>query len=156
MSILFYKKTYKEKIIIKIWNSFFEKENLIENKSINNKNIDLILVATSGIYLFKIFQNKGNVIGNINDEIWKEEKNNGEVISFQNPINELEEIEKLINEKLNSSLKMNLIPIFNESKNIPECAFNIKKLKNFVDNKKHILSVEEVNKITEDIKSICD
>lgn len=156
MGILFYKKTYKEKIIIKIWNSFFEKENLIENIKIDNKNIDLILVATSGIYLFKIYENKGKICGNNNDLKWKEEKNNGEIIEFLNPINELKEMEKIINKKLNSSYEMNLIPLFNESKSINESSFNIKKLKNFIEFKKHIFNVIEVNEITNKIKSICD
>lgn len=156
MGILFYKKTYKEKIIIKIWNSFFEKENLIENIKIDNKNIDLILVATSGIYLFKIFENKGKISGNNYNLKWKEEKNNGEIIEFLNPINELKEMEKIINKKLNSSYEMNLIPLFNESKSINESSFNIKKLKNFIEFKKHIFNVIEVNEITNKIKSICD
>ncbi len=168
---LFFKRTYKEKIALKLWDSFHEKENIIEDYSFfnveglkkhstldNNKiHSDVIIIANSGIYIFNIYSFKGKLANvTMNDKLWCDVENESTMI---NPYLELIETKRFILNILNNEkhLKVDVFPIFNElNKEEIEKSngllFNIVKFKDIVASRSKMFSDEEVNLFTRIIK----
>ena len=150
MGIIF-TKSKKEKLIIKLYNSFYEKENLIHDYKYNNDIVDAIIVTKKGIFLFKIFLNKDGLSKfNLREPLWMVD----EVISIENPIKVLNDVKTHILDILNdTSLPIFICPIFNKLDNDSEdLIFNIKGFRNFIDKLPQILNNDEINEFSKIIK----
>ncbi len=150
MGIIF-TKSKKEKVIIKLYNSFYEKENLIHDYKFNNDVADAIIVTKKGIFLFKIFLNKSELTKfSLKDPLWVVDSN----LSIENPIKILNSIKDHILEILNeSSLPVFVCPIFNKLDNDSEdLIFNIKGFRNYIDKLPQILNNDDINEFTKIIK----
>lgn len=150
MGIIF-TKSKKEKLIIKLYNSFYEKENLIHDYKYNNDIVDAIIVTKKGIFLFKIFLNKDGLSKfNLREPLWMVDG----VVSIENPIKVLNEVKTHILDILNdTSLPIFICPIFNKLDNDSEdLIFNIKGFRNFIDKLPQILNIDEINEFSKIIK----
>ncbi len=150
MGIIF-TKSKKEKMIIKLYNSFYEKENLIHDYKYKDDLTDAIIVTKKGIFLFKIFLNKENLSKfNLKESLWVVDN----IVSIENPIKTLNEVKNHIFDLLNdSTLPIFVCPIFNKLDNDSEdLIFNIKGFRNFIDKLPQILNNDDINEFTKIIK----
>lgn len=151
----FFKKTFKEKTIAKIWSSFYEKENLIEDFKGGEGKADAIIVTTTGIYLFLIYSIKGNVEYSKEEKLWREIHSDGGTSSFLNPFIDLSNLKKHILVSLkDEDLPIFLVPIFPNVEKTTTDFFNIKSFRAMIDSQSKVFSNEEVNKYSEEIKKI--
>lgn len=148
---IFFKKDKKEKLIDKLYNSFYEKENLIVNYKYLNDVVDAIIVTKKGIFLFLIYVNDiGITKFSLKKDIWVIDNE----ISIENPIKLLEKIKTHILSILHDDkLPIFLCPIFNKLDNNYETdIFTIKDFRKFIDDIPLILESDEINEYTKIIK----
>lgn len=150
---LIFNKTYKEKITIKIWDSFYSKENIIKEKEIDDEKADLIVITTLGVFIFSIFEYKGNVEGNKFDNKWKIE-NNSKFVEIDNPYIKLDYFKEKISKELNLNENIYLMPLFDKIKSPNKYFYNIKSFRAFIDNLSNVFDKEMINEITEKIKNL--
>lgn len=151
---LIFTKDKKEKIINKIYNSFYEKENLITKIKFNDLECDAIIVTKKGIFIFEIITNSYSLDKyQLNDELWIIDENT----SIKNPLIKLNLIKEKILEILNEySLDNNiyLCPIFNKLDNdSEEIIFNLKGFKRYIEKIKNVFNNDEINFYTSLIKN---
>ncbi len=154
MGIIF-TRDKKEKLINKLYNSFYEKENLLTNIKIDDLTCDSIIVTKKGIFLFKIFINNEELSKfSLKDDLWTIDHN----ISIENPVKELGIFkDKLINVLNDPSLSkfIYICPIFNKlDRDYEEIIFTLKGFKKYIDKLEFIFNNEEINHYTELIKNI--
>lgn len=141
-----FNKSKKDKVVIKLWNSFWEKEKLIENYVFDNEKADAIIVTRTGIYLFKIFTEKGELTKyGLKDKYWI--FNGKEQSTIINPIISLQKIENhLRNVFHDSNVPIFICNIFSESKfTLNEYIYNVSSFRDSLLNNKKCLSNEDVN-----------
>ena len=141
---LFFFKPYKEKIANKLYDCFFEKENLIYTFKTDKDSKDefTIIVSSSGIFLFSIYKNEGEIASFFKkkDEFLKIDDLNNGYISISNPYFNLIEVQDFIisnlKDKTDINLKFYLIPIFDNLKKLKENdeVYSIKTFKKFLKN----------------------
>ncbi len=151
---LIFTKDKKEKIINKIYNSFYEKENLITKIKFDDLECDAIIVTKKGIFIFEIITNSYSLDKyQLNDELWIIDENT----SIKNPLIKLNLIKEKILEILNEySLDNNiyLCPIFNKLDNdSEEIIFNLKGFKRYIEKIKNVFNNDEINFYTSLIKN---
>lgn len=164
-----FKKNYKDKISIKLWNSFFDKENVIYEYKINDYHVDLIIVTSTGIYLFLIYSIKGIIKGKKEDDMWIEVTNvdqgnnvvKEEVSSFLNPFINLNGVKKELEKILDKDfIPIYIYPIFDNLKldkqEIEEEIHTLHTFKESIKGRKKILTNEEINEYTKLIKQSGD
>ena len=150
MGVIF-TKSKKEKVIIKLYNSFYEKENLIHDYKFNNDVADAIIVTKKGIFLFKIFLNESELTKfSLKDSLWVVDQN----LSIENPIKILNSIKYHILELLNdSSLPVFVCPVFKKlDSDSEDLIFTVKGFRNFIEKLPQILNNDEINEFTKIIK----
>lgn len=159
---LFFFKPYKEKIANKLYECFFEKENLIYNFKISKDDLNeyTIIVASSGIFIFLIENCEGEIASffNQNDEILKIDDYYKGLITLKNPYLDLKEVEDYLkrNIKENLNIVCYLIPLFNNLKKVKEDdkIFTLKTFKKILKNTTQIYNNREVDELTSKIKEI--
>lgn len=159
---LFFFKPYKEKIANKLYDCFFEKENLIYNFKIakDDPHEFSIIVASSGIFIFYIGNNEGEIANYFKetDEFLKIDDNYKGIVDIENPYLSLKEAEDYIKENFKENLNFvcYLIPLFNNLKKVKEDdkIFTIKTFKKILKNTTQIYNNREVDEITSLIKEI--
>lgn len=161
---LFFFKPYKEKIANKLYDCFFEKENLIYTFKTDKDSKDefTIIVSSSGIFLFSIYKNEGEIASFFKkkDEFLKIDDLNNGYISISNPYFNLIEVQDFIisnlKDKTDINLKFYLIPIFDNLKKLKENdeVYSIKTFKKFLKNISQIYNNREVDELTNLVKEI--
>ncbi len=159
---LFFNKPYKEKVANKLYECLFEKENLIYNFKINNEDeYDFtIIIASSGIYLFDIIPNEGELISYVKkeDEFIKIDDRYKGVIEIENPYKKLAKLEEFLRINLSkfNNLELYSYPIFDRFKKVKEYEeiFTIKIMKRILKNTVQIYNNEVVDEITSKIKEL--
>lgn len=164
-----FKKNYKEKISIKLWNSFFDKENVIYEYKINDYHVDLIIVTSTGIYLFLIYSIKEIIKGKKEDDMWIEVTNidqgnnvvKEEVSSFLNPFINLNVVKKELEKILDKDfIPIYIYPIFDNLKldkqEIEGEIYTLHTFKESIKGRKKVLTNEEINEYTKLIKQSGD
>ena len=151
---LIFTKDKKEKIINKIYNSFYEKENLIIKIKFDDLECDAIIVTKKGIFIFEIITNSYPLDKyQLNDELWIIDENT----SIKNPLIKLNLIKEKILEILKEySLDNNiyLCPIFNKLDNdSEEIIFNLKGFKRYIEKINNVFNNDEINFYTSLIKN---
>lgn len=151
---LIFTKDKKEKIINKIYNSFYEKENLITKIKFDDLECDAIIVTKKGIFIFEIITNSYSLDKyQLNDELWIID----EKTSIKNPLIKLNLIKEKILEILKEySLDNNiyLCPIFNKLDNdSEEIIFNLKGFKRYIEKINNVFNNDEINFYTSLIKN---
>lgn len=151
---LIFTKDKKEKIINKIYNSFYEKENLITKIKFDDLECDAIIVTKKGIFIFEIITNSYSLDKyQLNDELWIIDEKK----SIKNPLIKLNLIKEKILEILNEySLDNNiyLCPIFNKLDNdSEEIIFNLKGFKRYIEKINNVFNNDEINFYTSLIKN---
>lgn len=159
---LFFFKPYKEKIANKLYDCFFEKENLIYNFKISKEDINeyTIIVTSSGIFIFFIGNNEGEIASffHENDDELKIIDNYKGLVNLKNPYKNLKEVEDYFKANLKGNFKIvcYLIPLFNDLKKVKEDdkIFTLKTFKKILKNITQIYNNKEVDELTSLIKEI--
>lgn len=116
MGLLFTRKTKKEKVIDKIYNSFYVKENIIENFRINERDFDCIVISSYGLFIFRILTSKYEIKKNGDNFFTLNEKD--EEVYLGNPFLELEKDKEIISKLINKEdLPFYLEVIIGKNKN---------------------------------------
>lgn len=103
----FLRLSKKDLYITKLWNSFYEKEILIEKYQLKKAECDAIIITGSGIYLFNIYDYQGKLTHDNKEKLWYVKGR--EEISFINPHLSLKEMSDALIDLIDDKQ----VPIFN-------------------------------------------
>lgn len=94
MGLLFSKRTRKQKVIDKIYNSFYVKENIIENFKIGENLFDCVVICSYGLFIFRILANKNEIFRRENNFYTSDDRDLE--IDLGNPFIKLENDKKIL------------------------------------------------------------